>query len=234
MGAPLGISFYRTYPTTAQAGLGRAGLDANTNWAHLYAQDDWQITSRLKVDFGLRYEYNRNMTDSNNQMAAVDTATPGGRFVIAGSTTGLTGLANTLLPFIPIPYVSAAAAGWNDSLLTPCQDANLRLAAPGGVHRHWEFAGSGKDSDSRGLWDLPEPGCLQHHQQFRAEPAFLRYEDSEHQRHGAESNVLYSCYPYDQLGGNGWRKRPAPGSRFQDRVQRSVEPEPGAGDCRWG
>lgn len=131
--------FLLGYPTTAQAGLGRAGLDANTSWAHLYAQDEWRITSRLKVDFGLRYEYNRNMTDSNNQMAAVDTGTPGGRFVIAGSTTGLTGLANTLLPFIPIPYVSAAAAGWNDSLLTP---RNLRLAPRAGLA--WSLPGQAK------------------------------------------------------------------------------------------
>ncbi len=65
--------FLLGYPTTAQVGLGRAAMNANTNWAHFYVQDDWQITPTLKADFGIRYEYNQNMTDSGNQMAAVDT-----------------------------------------------------------------------------------------------------------------------------------------------------------------
>jgi hypothetical protein len=124
--------FLLGYPTTAQAGLGRAALHANTDWAHFYAQDDWQITSRLKVDFGVRYEYNRNMTDSGNQMAAVDAGVPGGRFVIAGNTLPQT----SLLAFIPIPYVTAAAAGWNNSLLTP---RNIRLAPRAGLA--WNLPG---------------------------------------------------------------------------------------------
>ena len=70
-------------PTTAQVGLGRAAMDANTNWAHFYIQDNWQVTPNLKLDFGIRYEYNQNMTDANNQIAAIDPSVPGGRFVIA-------------------------------------------------------------------------------------------------------------------------------------------------------
>ena len=42
--------FLLGYPTTAQAGLGRAAMDANTNWGHFYIQDGWQITPNLKVD----------------------------------------------------------------------------------------------------------------------------------------------------------------------------------------
>jgi hypothetical protein len=117
-------------PTTAQVGLGRAAMDANTNWGHFYVQDSWQAARSLKLDFGLRYEYNQNMTDANNQMSAIDPSVPGGRFVIASNSSGMISpAANALLPLLPIPYVTSATAGWNNSLLT---SRPLRLAPRGG------------------------------------------------------------------------------------------------------
>jgi hypothetical protein len=124
-------------PTTATgsvsnaAGLGRAAMDGNTNWGHFYAQDNWQIAPNVKVDLGLRYEYNQNMTDSKNRIAAIDNLTPGGRFVIASDSSGnISPLASTLLPLIPIPTVTSAAAGWNNSLLTT---RPFRLAPRAGI-----------------------------------------------------------------------------------------------------
>jgi len=123
--------FLLGFPTTAQAGLGRASLDANTNWAHFYAQDTWQITPNLKVDLGIRYEYNRNMTDSDNRIAAIDTFVPGGRFVIASDGSGnISPAGESQLPLIPVPYLASSAAGWNNSLLTP---KSLRLAPRAGI-----------------------------------------------------------------------------------------------------
>jgi hypothetical protein len=111
--------FLLGYPTTAQVGLERAAMDGVTNWAHFYAQDSWQVTPNLKLDIGLRYEYNRNMTDSHNRIAAIDNLTPGGRFVIASDSSGnISSAADPLLLLIPIPAVTSAAAGWNNSLLT--------------------------------------------------------------------------------------------------------------------
>jgi hypothetical protein len=123
--------FLLGYPTTAQAGLGRAAIDGNTSWAQFYAQDGWQLTQNLKVEFGVRYEYNQNMTDSANQIAAIDTSVPGGRFVIAGNGAG------SLLSYIPTPYVTAAAAGWNNSLVA---SRPLRLAPRAGIA--WALPGS--------------------------------------------------------------------------------------------
>jgi hypothetical protein len=123
--------FFLGYPTTSQVGLGRGAMNANTNWGHIYFQDGWQVTPRLKVDFGIRYEYNQNLTDVANQMAALDTSVPGGRFVIASSASGtISPAAGALLPFLPIPYVTSAAAGWNNSLLAT---RPLRLAPRGGL-----------------------------------------------------------------------------------------------------
>ena len=128
--------FLLGFPTTAQVGLGRATMDANANWGHFYLQDSWQAARNLKIDFGLRYEYNRNMTDAENRMAAIDTSVPGGRFVIASDSSGrISPDAKALLPLLPIPYVTSAQAGWNNSLLT---------------NRPWRFAPRGGFA-----WTLP-------------------------------------------------------------------------------
>lgn len=110
--------FLLGYPTTAQVGIGRAALDASTNWLHFYVQDNWQVAPNLKLDFGIRYEYNQNMTDANNQIAAIDTSAAGGRFVIASSGDGnISPSGNALLAFLPVPFATSAGAGWNNSLL---------------------------------------------------------------------------------------------------------------------
>ncbi len=118
-------------PTSAQGGIGRAAMDGKTNWGHLYAQDSWQITPNLKADIGLRYEYNQNMTDSQNRIAAIDSLIPGGEFVIASNGPGqISPLAGALLPLIPVPYTSSAAMGWSNSLLA---QRPLRLAPRAGL-----------------------------------------------------------------------------------------------------
>jgi hypothetical protein len=107
-------------PSTAQAGLGRAAMNAGTWWLHSYIQDSWQIAPNLRFDVGLRYELNANMTEKDNEMAAIDLNVPGGRYVIASDSSGnISPAANALLPFIPMPYVTSQAAGWNNSLLMP-------------------------------------------------------------------------------------------------------------------
>jgi len=119
-------------PTQAQVGVGgRGALLGRTNWVHVYLQDGWQILPSLKLDIGLRYEFNQNVTDVNNNMAVVDTLVPGGRFVIASDGTGkISSSASTLLSKIPIPYVTSKQAGWDRSLLTA---RPLRLAPRIGV-----------------------------------------------------------------------------------------------------
>jgi Carboxypeptidase regulatory-like domain len=139
--------FLLGYPTTSQVGLGRAAMNASTNWGHFYFQDNWQISPNLKIDAGIRYEYDRNMTEADNRMAAVDTSVAGGRFVIASGDTGsISTAANALLPFLPIPYIASSAAGWNGSLLAP---RPLRLAPRGGFT--WNLPGRLKTVIRAGL-----------------------------------------------------------------------------------
>ena len=63
-------------------------MQGRTNWVHLYIEDGWQITPSLKLDIGLRYEYNQNVTDANNNMAIINTLVPGGEIVIASNGQG--------------------------------------------------------------------------------------------------------------------------------------------------
>jgi hypothetical protein len=128
--------FLLGFPTTGTVGIGRANLDSYTNWAHFYVQDSWEVTPNLKVDAGIRYEYNQNMVDRLNGMSIIDgisilDATPGvntARFIVPSDSTTLS--PNPLLSLIPIPVVTSAAAGYNRSLLEP---ANFRFAPRLGV-----------------------------------------------------------------------------------------------------
>jgi len=112
-------------PSQGQVGIGEGAENAYTNWAHFYVQDGWQITPNLKLDFGLRYEYNSNLVADANQTSNVDLTAPGGpSFVVSGNLANLTAaqsalaaIANTQNP--PISVVTASAVGWDNSLLRP-------------------------------------------------------------------------------------------------------------------
>ena len=121
-------------PNAGSAGqVGRGALQGRTNWTHLYIEDSWQIIPSLKLDIGLRYEYNQAVTDANNNMAIINTLVPGGEFVIASDSAGrISPAASGLLPMIPasIPVITSAQAGWDRSLL---QGRPLRLAPRAGL-----------------------------------------------------------------------------------------------------
>ncbi|HEV3061944.1 MAG TPA: carboxypeptidase-like regulatory domain-containing protein [Vicinamibacterales bacterium] len=107
-------------PTSGQAGIGRAAEQGRSTWFHVYGQDDWHATSRLTLNYGLRYEINGQMNDIDNQLSAIDLSAPGGRFVIASDDQGtISPAAQPLLSQIPIPYVSSSQAGWTAALLRP-------------------------------------------------------------------------------------------------------------------
>ncbi len=114
--------FLLGYPSQGQVGIGEGAENAHTNWAHFYFQDGWQLTPRLKLDAGLRYEYNSNLVADSNQTSDVDLSSGVARFIVAGNPANLAGNAATLAAFAAaqspaIPVISQATAGWNDSLL---------------------------------------------------------------------------------------------------------------------
>jgi len=118
--------FLLGYPSQAQVGIGEGAENAHTSWAHLYVEDGWKVTPSLKLDVGLRYEFNENLYARTNQTSDIDISAPGGpAFVVSGNPASLPPAAAALAALSPIPIVSAASVGWNNSLLTP---KSLRLS----------------------------------------------------------------------------------------------------------
>lgn len=114
-GNPL-ADFLLGYPGSGQVGLGRSEENGRSNWLHAYVQDDWNPTSNLTFNVGLRVEINQPMRDTQNRLSSIDPI--GGRFVIASDDQGnISPAATELLPFIPLPFVTSSAAGWDRSLL---------------------------------------------------------------------------------------------------------------------
>lgn len=141
--------FLLGYPGGAQVGIGRSDENGRTNWFHSYLQDDWNPTRSLTINIGLRVEVNQHMTDTQNRLSAIDLTVPGGRFVIASDPSGnISPSAAALLPLIPIPYVTSAAAGWSPSLLQP---STLRLAPRFGFS--WRLPGK-SDTVLRGGYGI--------------------------------------------------------------------------------
>jgi Carboxypeptidase regulatory-like domain len=130
--------FLLGYPSQAQVGIGEGSENAHTSWAHFYIQDGWRVTPNLKLEMGLRYEFNQNLTAKENQTSDIDLSAPiGPAFVVSGTPGSLPPAASALASLSPIPIVSAASVGWNNSLLTP---KNLRLSPRIGLA--WSIPGT--------------------------------------------------------------------------------------------
>jgi hypothetical protein len=127
-------------PSQAQVGIGEGAENAHTSWAHFYVEDGWKPTANLKLDFGLRYEFNQNLLARSNQTSDIDLQAPGGpAFVVSGNPANLSAAAAAIAAVSPLPIVSAASVGWNNSLLTP---KSLRLSPRAGLA--WTIPGSGE------------------------------------------------------------------------------------------
>jgi hypothetical protein len=111
--------FLLGYPSSAQAGIGRADEHGRATWLHVYGQDDWKVSDTLTLNYGLRYEINGQMHDVDNRLSAIDLNVPGGRFVVASHDGTISPAAQPLLSQIPVPYVTSTGAGWTSALLRP-------------------------------------------------------------------------------------------------------------------
>jgi hypothetical protein len=111
------------FPSQGQVGIGEGAENAHSHWAQFYVEDGWQMTRGLRLDIGLRYEYNSNLVADPNQTSDIDLSAPGGpAFVIAGNPASLSPAQNSLVAVAsaqspPIPVVTASSISWNNSLL---------------------------------------------------------------------------------------------------------------------
>jgi hypothetical protein len=109
--------FLLGYPSSAQAGIGPGGREYGRSlWTHFYAQDDWRMNRRLTLNYGLRYEINGKITDTQNRLSNIELD----RFVIASDDQGrINPLANAFIPLIPVPVITSKDAGYHRSLQLP-------------------------------------------------------------------------------------------------------------------
>jgi hypothetical protein len=76
----------------------------------MFVQDDWRPTSKLTINYGLRYDLRPPMKDRSNQLGNFDRSYPGGRIVVSDEA----GLAlvpdfvRTSVPNTPLIHVSAS------------------------------------------------------------------------------------------------------------------------------
>jgi hypothetical protein len=109
--------FLLGYPSSAQAGVGPGGTEYGRSfWTHFYAQDDWRATDKVTLNYGVRYEINTQITDTQNRLSNIEA----NRFVIASDDAGqINPLAKPLLPLIPVPVITSKDAGYPRSLQLP-------------------------------------------------------------------------------------------------------------------
>ena len=169
---PWEISFWEIRHQGTVGVGGRGALLGRTNWLHTYLEDNWQILPSLKLDIGLRYEYNQNVTDVNNNMAVINTFGSGRRVRDRQQQSRPDfpcRIRSALIHSDSVYDVGASRMG--------SQSASRPSSAIGS--QNWvglEFAGS-QNRDPLWLWNLYEPGSLQHYPKRGAELALLLCKD---------------------------------------------------------
>jgi hypothetical protein len=62
-------------PIHAQRELGNTGVNLRQHEFSFFAQDTWQVTKKLTLNYGLRWDYGTPVTETNNRLAAYNTET---------------------------------------------------------------------------------------------------------------------------------------------------------------
>src|SRR5262249_25136303 len=81
-----------------------------------FVQDDWRPTSKLTINYGVRYDLRPPMLDRSNQLGNFDRDYPGGRVIVANAAQ-LAQVPPALRAALPnTPFATAAEAGLNETL----------------------------------------------------------------------------------------------------------------------
>ncbi len=106
-------------PFNARGGAGDTQVYLRGNEWHAFVHDDWNVSERLTVNLGLRYEYASPLSEKYNRWSTLDVKN---RRVIVASENGLTYPQSMWIPGIaqqlaPLPIVTSEEAGLDRSLV---------------------------------------------------------------------------------------------------------------------
>ena len=106
--------FLLGYPTNTDVTIGeRGGYHDKKNWS-FFLQDDWKVTQRLTLNFGLRYDNFGFFREYNKRAAVGDFAT--GKIIIPD---GSSGLIHPAFQQFSSRYIEASAAGVPNTFIRP-------------------------------------------------------------------------------------------------------------------
>lgn len=103
-------------PFSTRYAYGPVPTNPYANWWGFYAQDTWRPTSKLTVDYGVRYDLRPPMQDRTNQLGNFDRNFPGGRVVVPNQEA-LDLVPEAVRRSLPnTPFVTAAQGGIPEGL----------------------------------------------------------------------------------------------------------------------
>lgn len=113
-------------PTSYGTTFGNTGADLTTNWIGAYVQDKWQISKRLNLQLGLRWDFQAPPHYKNNQFAMWNSDCPMGNYTTA---TAVKGIEQQCL-LLPFSYLPAATPGDPDPATWPQPNVRSSIWAP--------------------------------------------------------------------------------------------------------
>src|SRR5262249_21933188 len=110
-------------------------IDGHTYHYGLYAQDDFKVTSKLTVNYGVRYEYHPPFWDATLQLANFDRDFPGGRVVVPNEASLALTAPGFRASIGTTPIITAKEAGIPETLRF--SDKNNFAPRIGFAYRPW-------------------------------------------------------------------------------------------------
>jgi hypothetical protein len=113
-------------PFSTRYAYGPVPTNPYTNWWAFYAQDSWRPTSKLTIDFGVRYDLRPPMKDRSNQLGNFDRRDGS---VVVPNAAALTLVPDAVKRSLPnTPFALASDAGLPEALrFTDKNNVNPRL-----------------------------------------------------------------------------------------------------------
>ncbi len=108
--------FLLGYPNRTR--VANTGPDVRPNTSHqgYFAQDDFKVSARLTLNYGVRYEYHPPFTDPTLQIANFDRDFPGGRVIVPNAASVALTAPGFRASIGNTPIITAAEAGLPESL----------------------------------------------------------------------------------------------------------------------